>query len=230
MKEKRHDDLLLLFKDIPLRGLHAQVEGSIREKECEIIKIRKDLEDAQKQQTKLESEVKHLQAKVTEAENLMEKKLSAIQEECGNEDFDTTLTEIEEEEHTSQDQKGVLDSSEILFSGYISSLKQKNPCCPLCHRDFKAIQETEKLIAELKGKMETLPVQKVDVKSKLEDLKARKNRLIQLKPAKIEATELRTTAIPKLKEQFENCQEMLDTASAVCTVLKGHLTEWEKKL
>jgi DNA repair protein RAD50 len=75
--------------------------------------------------------------------------LTAIRKECKDKDFDTTLNELEDTLRKAQDQKGVLDSSEVLFRRYISSLKQKDPCCPLCHRNFQAAKETEKLIAEV---------------------------------------------------------------------------------
>lgn len=80
----------------------------------------------------------------------------------------------------------------------MKQLKQRDPCCPLCHRRFTDDHESSDLVDEINGNMNNLPRRVEELNEKLTKLQHKQRSLLQLKPVEKDVKYL-DSEIPTLK-------------------------------
>ncbi|XP_059483386.1 DNA repair protein RAD50 [Neocloeon triangulifer] len=214
LMEKNKDGLKNLFAEIPETKLKSAVDKIIATNEKERAIHQKALQDFKDAQISANADLAHAKKQLEEIENTLKVEENKIQKECGNKDLDAMLRETEAELQKATDQKGILDSSCVLFRRYITVLKKEDPCCPLCHRDFKAKKETDKLIDELNIKVKDYPVQIEDQAKSQKALQFKLSQLQQLIPSQKKLMKMQTEELPQLREQIEDYEMTLAVAIA----------------
>lgn len=102
---------------------------------------------------------------------------------CDYKDFDETLLMQSKIVKDLQDQRGVYAYQATAYKDYIKKLSVKDPCCPLCHRDFQEQQKVVDLIKEMET--DIIRSQPDRLKKCEEELKAEQKKydnMLQLKP------------------------------------------------
>lgn len=119
---------------------------------------------------------------------------------CDYKEFDETLLMQSKIVKDLQDKRGIYAYQATAYKEYIKKLSVKEPCCPLCHRNF---QEQNK-VADLIKEMETdiIRNQPNRLKKCEEDLKVQQEKydnMLQLKPIVQKIIQCEETDIKKLE-------------------------------
>ena len=108
------------------------------------------------------------------------KKISAV---CNYTDFNETLLMQSKVVKDLQDKRGIYAYQATAYKEYIRQLKGKDPCCPLCHRNFQEQHKVIDLINEMES--DIIRNQPDRLKRCEEELKAQQEKydnMLQLKP------------------------------------------------
>lgn len=223
---RRHgESLKRLLGEVPEQGLKIKFQAALSKLSEEVRTRREEIKISERDVTRLESEKRHLLDKLREAKQSLTTDECVIDQECGNKDYDTYLSELSTKVQELQDQKGTLSSSEYMFKRYVGKLEQQDPCCPLCHRDFPNEEDVSNLILELNLKMRELPSKLKTSKTLLEETQEKYNKLLQLKPKFEKLSETKNVTIPTLQTHFERTEEKLDSAQNSLNELTKDLTD-----
>lgn len=87
------------------------------------------------------------------------------------------------------------------------SKKKDTADCPLCHREFDDLDETQVLIDDLKSRVEAMPAKKADFERKIAEKRSKHSQLLELRPLAGSATKLAEVEIPRLETELRNQEE-----------------------
>ncbi|CAB3360173.1 Hypothetical predicted protein [Cloeon dipterum] len=227
---KHQESLNMLFPIVPESKLKSAVDEIVKKNEKERAALQTSVQEAKNSQYRVNADLDHCRKQVADSEKKLQFEVNNIKEECGDQDLDSVLRETEAELQKATDQKGILDSSCVMFRRYVALLKKDDPCCPLCHRDFAAQKESEKLIQELNSKMKDYPSKMKECAESQQKLQQKLSQLQQLIPSQKKIDNLRSNEIPQLRDQIEDLEMSLAAANAEESSASGKLKVPEKIL
>ncbi|KAG8306062.1 DNA repair protein rad50 [Homalodisca vitripennis] len=198
LKNKTEDSLLHLLGNIPETGIKHQLQSCIDRLTHDMRTKQSKIVEKQRQLTTLEADRKHLREKHKEKTRVLSQDQEELYDACENRDYEAVLADVTSQLLVAQDDKGTLKASEFMFGRYVEKLKRDDPCCPLCHRGFQEVQESQELITELEGRMQGLPRMIEEKERELEQLQERQSRLQQLRPTYQRISKLKNEEIPAL--------------------------------
>lgn len=124
-------------------------------------------------------------------------KISAV---CDYKDFNETLLMQSKIVKDLQEKRGLYAYQATAYKDYIKKLSAKNPCCPLCHRNFQEQAAVTELIKEMES--DIIRNQPDRLKKYEEELKAQQEKydnMLQLKPIVEKVIECEENDLKKLK-------------------------------
>lgn len=124
-------------------------------------------------------------------------KISAV---CNYKDFNETLLLQSRVVKDLQDKRGVYAYQATAYKEYIKKLSKKDPCCPLCHRNFQEQNKVTDLIKEMES--DIIRNQPERLKKCEEELKAQQEKydnMLQLKPVVEKITQCEEHDLKKLE-------------------------------
>lgn len=102
---------------------------------------------------------------------------------CDYKDFDETLLVQSKVVKDLQDQRGVYAYQATAYKEYIKKLSVKDPCCPLCHRDFQQKEKVTGLIKEMENDIiRNQPDRLKKCEAELKTEQRKYDNMLQLKP------------------------------------------------
>lgn len=102
---------------------------------------------------------------------------------CDYKNFDETLLMQSKIVKDLQDQRGVYAYQATAYKEYIKKLSVKDPCCPLCHRDFQEQQKVADLIQEMETDIiRNQPGRLKKCEGELKSEQKKYDNMLQLKP------------------------------------------------
>ncbi|GLH00793.1 DNA repair protein RAD50 [Gryllus bimaculatus] len=122
-----------------------------------------------------------------------------------------------------RDMKGMLSSQEVLFQKYVQKLQERDPCCPLCHRNFERSDDAATLIDELRSEVRTVPVRLRNNNEKLIKCERQYETLLQLKSTNDRLKNGKEIVIPKLKKELKDVENQLKNAREKSEELQNDL-------
>ena len=102
---------------------------------------------------------------------------------CDYKEFDETLLMQSTIVKDLQDKRGIYAYQATAYKEYVKNLSVKNPCCPLCHRNFEKQNNVADLIKEIES--DIIRNQPGRLKSCEQELKIQQEKydnMLQLKP------------------------------------------------
>lgn len=102
---------------------------------------------------------------------------------CDYKNFDETLLMQSTIVKDLQDKRGIYAYQATAYKAHIKKLSTKDPCCPLCHRDFKTPDEVTDLIRSIEN--DIILSQPERLKSCEQELRVEQEKydnMLQLKP------------------------------------------------
>ncbi|XP_014249009.1 DNA repair protein RAD50 [Cimex lectularius] len=209
MKSRHEKALKHLLSDVPEQGIKFQLEACLDKLADEIKTKTEELKTKEKELAGKEAEQKHLNEKLKLAKQTLEADQFSISQACNGQDYDSYLSEMAQKLQDLQDQKGNLSSSEFMFRKYVQKLQERDPCCPLCNREFTAENEVTSIINELSIKVKEVPTKLRENKNNLNACQEKYNSLLQLKPKYEKLSVMKSTEIPTLEEEVRKSEKKI---------------------
>uniref|UniRef100_A0A1B6KQF5 Zinc-hook domain-containing protein n=1 Tax=Graphocephala atropunctata TaxID=36148 RepID=A0A1B6KQF5_9HEMI len=223
LKNKTEDSLLHLLGNIPESGMKHHLQTCIDRLSHDVRTKQSRIMEIQRQLTTLEADRKHVREKHREKTRILAQDQEELYDACENREYEAVLADVTNQLLVAQDDKGTLKASEFMFGRYVEKLKRNSPCCPLCHRGFQEVQESQELITELEGRMQGLPRMIEDKERELEQLQERQSKLQQLKPTYQRISTLQNEEIPALQAEIEATEARLEGTRQELTTLQTDL-------
>ncbi|CAG9813727.1 unnamed protein product [Phaedon cochleariae] len=170
---------------------------------------------------KLEKDIHSKEATLTHQEKSLDKEQKNLalnkrkfSELCKGRPFKEVLDESYTRKEKLQKDKGQYSSAKIMYEAFITKFEQESPCCPVCQTDFaNKKSNVNQIVSQLKGKINRIPSQLIQISSDLKKEEEFYNKLQQLKPVNDEIELLTTKKIPELQEQISKLKEEIEDRS-----------------
>ncbi|XP_034236601.1 DNA repair protein RAD50 [Thrips palmi] len=233
IQEEKHKDALTQIQRLRCQNedsisklLGNSTDGTLKQDFDSLeYKLKSDIDQLKKLKSDKTGEISTLDLNRNHKKSSLEKKQADLERKkeslfklCGKKKLDEVLRAIETEMESHQNDKGLFNSTQIVLSGYVKQLKQRDPCCPLCHRRFSNDHESSDLVDELNGNMNNLPHRVAELNEKLAKLQQKQRDLLQLKPVEKDVIELESE-IPSLQNDVLGLEGVIDaTREELCDV------------
>lgn len=223
----KHDtDFEHIFTDgIPDNNLKLAVDKYLK-KQIEITNEKTlQINNKEKRVTKLETtlstqkdKLKQMKKQYVEDKAEIEKYFQEKTYEQVEEDISKTINDL-------QTQKGIFSNSIQMYSKFIDSFKEEQPCCPVCMRDVKEKRESTKIINEIKKKIKDFPNLAKQTEASLKEELNKQSKILQLKPVYFKVKEMEETDLPSLKKQVSEMEKEFEDETKEVDQLKRELAE-----
>lgn len=223
IRNKHIDTLRHLLQSVPQKNIKNALDGCLVKLGHQIIGINNKLTENQKEVASLEVKRSHKKDQLDNLEKELKRNEDSIYNLCGRNDFNEYVANVSDKVQELQDLRGTLTSSEYMFRRYIQKLEEKDPCCPLCHREFEDNSDAVELVTELNNKMREVPTRLVDSKKQLEIKLKEYDNLLQMKPTYERIDVLQKKEIPTVRKELQDIEINLDTTRNKVENLKSEL-------
>ena len=122
-------------------------------------------------------------------------KISSI---CHYKNFNETLLLQSKKVKDLQDKRGMYAHQSAAYKEYMKQLKETNPCCPLCHRDFDKRETIIALLKEMENEMENHPNRLRECEKELKIQQEKYDKMLQLKAVVEKVIQLEDSELEKL--------------------------------
>lgn len=86
----------------------------------------------------------------------------------------------------------------VAYKEYMKQLRETNPSCPLCHRDFDKRENVVTLLKEMESEMENHPNRLKECERELKIQQEKYDKMLQLKPVVEKIIQLEESELEKL--------------------------------
>ena len=140
------------------------------------------------------------------------------------------LLQVQKNLTQAQEERGCLLGAEHMIKKYIRGLERNNPSCPLCSRGFQQAQEIRELILKLQEQLRKVPANKRKAEEEMETYQQKYDEIMQLKPVKEAAGNIRDRDIPGLKtklkksdDEIKSLKKEVESREEECVLMEGDL-------
>ncbi|XP_076238617.1 DNA repair protein rad50 [Calliopsis andreniformis] len=154
-------------------------------------------------------------------------KISAI---CNYKDFDEMLLLQSKKVKDLQDKRGLYAHQGAAYKEYMRQLKEENPCCPLCHRNFEKRETIANLLKEMEIEMESHPNRLKECEIELKVQQEKYDKMLQLKPVVEKVLQSEEIELDKLTNDLEKSKNRLAKSKTSIQELKETVSGPENKL
>lgn len=117
---------------------------------------------------------------------------------CHYKSFDETLLLQSKKVKDLQDKRGMYAHQSVAYKEYMKQLRETNPSCPLCHRDFDERENVVTLLKEMESEMENHPNRLKECERELKTQQEKYDKMLQLKPVVEKIIQLEESELEKL--------------------------------
>ncbi|KOX71786.1 DNA repair protein RAD50 [Melipona quadrifasciata] len=134
LRDKHEKEIITLLdiKKLPQTKLKTNLDMIQKQLINEMESINQEIQTEERQITTLETTISHIEC------------------EFQNKQREINLKNL-------QDKKGMYAHQSAAYKEYMKQLRETNPCCPLCHRDFDKRETVTALLKEMENEMENHP-------------------------------------------------------------------------
>ncbi|XP_071950194.1 DNA repair protein RAD50.L-like [Antedon mediterranea] len=197
----RHDDeVQQLLGHFPTTNVKSQLQEFCMKTTNELRQCQKRLQAGKSEISGKETKRAMIMDQLKRKEDELRMYEERLFQECGSQDVDSSLNELQTTINNLQSEKGALSGSKHLFERYIKSLRRAEAQCPLCHRGFDGEDEVDELVQELESKLRMAPQKMIEKENLIEQSMVKRNKLVHMKPLKENMKKL-SSEIPDLKSK-----------------------------
>ncbi|KRZ92593.1 putative aconitate hydratase, mitochondrial [Trichinella sp. T8] len=210
LMEKHEKFLSTHFKHTPNELLWLYVES----KHVELTKLNAEMETLNSTVQNCTEQLNLNDEMIKEKTNDLETYNKKIAAACDGDpsSYNSVLLNVTENIAKLQLEKGNIGGTGFLYKKYVKYLK-KNPCCPVCHRDFPSSEIVDSVIDELNETITNLPNREQSLISNLRSQETRRDTLVGLKPLFDIVQKLELQTIPDLEKERKLLIEKSESAS-----------------
>ncbi|XP_028394772.1 DNA repair protein RAD50-like [Dendronephthya gigantea] len=213
--DKHEEELRTMFGSCgPTDTLKPRVSSFLKEKRTEVKNTTINIQKLKQQQSSKQAEQRMTLDEIEKLENVIAGYEKKLQETCGDEEYDTLKENLYNGIEQAKSKCSQLSAFETIFKKYITTMeeKKKEPCCPLCHRQFDTLKDMQKLVNELKDKIHRVPEKMAAQQNSLERDEKMYEQLQKLRSVKDNLEEYKNTKLPSAKEKLsevsQQCEEL----------------------
>ncbi|XP_018394669.1 PREDICTED: DNA repair protein RAD50 [Cyphomyrmex costatus] len=232
--KKKHGNnikVLLNIQELEQKKLKDTLEHVHQKLEKETNSLTREIQAQERKTTAFETTLRHIESdikkKTIELHNNKEK-ISAV---CDYKEFDETLLTQSTIVKDLQDKRGIYAYQATAYKEYVKKLSVKNPCCPLCHRNFEKQDNVADLIKEMEG--DIIRNQPGRLKLCEQELKVEQEKydnMLQLKPIVEKVIQYEENDLKVLEEKLKKTQNSVTQSKMAVKNLEASKMEPEKKL
>ncbi|GFR80127.1 DNA repair protein RAD50, partial [Elysia marginata] len=230
LKVEHEETIESLLGPVPLDDLRERLSTfistqseSVKQGNSQQKKLQTNLSTKQAEKTSLSGQLRQKEDELRD----LDTKLSNV---CDSQDLDTEFTEVQRNLTQAQEERGCLLGAEHMIKKYIRGLERNNPTCPLCSRGFQQAQEIRELILKLQEQLRKVPANKRKAEEEMETYQQKYDEIMQLRPVKDAAGNIRERDIPALKSKLKKLDEEIkclkkdvESKEEECVLMEGDL-------
>nr|XP_012221947.1 PREDICTED: DNA repair protein RAD50-like [Linepithema humile] len=233
LKTKHGDSIktLLNIQKLPETKLKNTLERVHQQLEKETSTLTREIQAQERKTTALETTLRHVKSDIDGKTIELHRDKEKISTVCDYKDFNQTLLMQSKIVKNLQDKRGVYAYQATAYKEYIKKLSEKDPCCPLCHRNFEEQKKAADLIKEMES--DIIRNQPDRLKKCEEELKKQQEKydnMLQLKPIVEKIIQCEEHDLTQLKEKLEKIKNNTVQSKAAAKSLETSKEEPEKKL
>ncbi|XP_034187721.1 DNA repair protein rad50 [Osmia lignaria lignaria] len=232
LKEKHEQKLMKLLNvtKLPESKLKNKLDTVQKQLMDEIEKINQEIQKAEHQSTTSETTITHMNHELQKKKKEMESDKLKIATICYYKNFDDVLLMQSRKVKDLQDKRGIYAHQGAAYKEYMRQLKETNPCCPLCHRDFDKREAVVALLKDMEKEMESYPSRLKECEIELRTEQEKYDKMLQLKPVVENIVRLEETELETMKSNIETYENKLIHSQTFVIELKEKKSEPENKL
>ncbi|KRX98871.1 DNA repair protein RAD50, partial [Trichinella pseudospiralis] len=214
LMEKHEKFLNMHFKHTPNELLCSEMRKYVESKHVELTKLNAEMETLNSTVQNCTEQLNLNDEMIKEKTNDLETYNKKIAAACDGDpsSYNSVLLSVTENIEKLQLEKGNIGGTGFLYKKYVKYLK-KNPCCPVCHRDFPSPEIVDSVIDELNETITNLPNREQSLISNLRSQETRRDTLVGLKPLFDIVQKLELQTIPDLEKERQLLIEKRESAS-----------------
>ncbi|XP_012276863.1 DNA repair protein RAD50 [Orussus abietinus] len=232
LRKKHETNLKVVFgnKEFPQRKIKAAVEETQRILADQIQNLNQELQTEQCCMTTLQTTISHTEKELEKKLADLESDKGKISLECYYKDFDETLLLVSKKVKDLQDRRGLHAYQELTYKEYLQQLKERDPCCPLCHREFQGQYKAQDLIKELETEIKRHPDRLKTYDTELKKQQHRYDTMLQLKPVVEKVLFVEGVELKKFRQSLEDTKIRFQRSKKKVEQLQTSMSEPEKKI
>ncbi|MBN3315434.1 RAD50 protein, partial [Atractosteus spatula] len=208
IKSRHSDELTSLLGYFPNK---RQLEDWIHTKNREINQTRDKLYRMTKDLASGEQNKNHSAAEIRRKEQQLETYQEKLFEVCGNQDFESDLSKLQDDIEKTSKQRAMLAGATAVYTQFISQLtEEREPCCPVCQRMFPSEAELQDVINDMQSKLRLVPDKLKNTEQDLKRKEKKKDEMMGLRPIRQTVSELGEKDLPELRNKLQNVNRDID--------------------
>ncbi|XP_011638755.1 DNA repair protein RAD50 [Pogonomyrmex barbatus] len=233
LKKKHGDSIkaLLNIQELEQTKLKDTLERIHQKLEKETNNLTREIQAQERKTTAFETTVRHIESDIKKKTMELYNDKEKISTVCDYKDFDETLLMQSTIVKDLQDKRGIYAYQATAYKEYIKKLSVKNPCCPLCHRNFEKQDKVTDLIKEMEGDIiRNQPNRLKSCERELEKEQKKYDDMLQLKPIVEKVIKCEENDLKILEEKLQKTKNSVTQSKMIIKNLEASKEKPEKKL
>ncbi|KMQ92902.1 dna repair protein rad50 [Lasius niger] len=233
LKKKHGDNIkaLLNIQELQQMKLKNTLERVHQQLEKETSSLTREIQTQERKTTAFQTSLQYIESEFEKKRTELHRDKEKISTVCDYKEFDETLLMQSKIVKDLQDKRGIYAYQATAYKEYIAKLSVKDPCCPLCHRNFQEQSKVTDLIKEMET--DIIRNQPNRLKKCEEELKKQQEKydnMLQLKPIVKKVIQCEENDLKKLEEKLEKTKNSVKLSKIAVKDLEMSKAEPEKKL
>lgn len=151
---------------------------------------------------------------------------------CDDMDYEEALKLQSKKVKDLQDKRGMYAYQSIMYEKYIAQMREKDPCCPLCQRNFENARQANKLIGDLKRDIESHPERLESCENDLKKCQRKYESMLEIKPVFEKIAHIEKFELKKMRQVtiYLNKTFFILVLIIICFTFRENIKDLNKKL
>ncbi|XP_011173530.2 DNA repair protein RAD50 [Solenopsis invicta] len=233
LKRKHGDSIkvLLNIQELEQIKLKDTLERIHQKLEKETNALTREIQTQERKTTAFETTARHIETEIKKKTLELHNDKQKVSTVCDYKDFDETLLFQSTIIKDLQNKRGIYAHQALAYKEYVAKLSLKNPCCPLCHRNFEKEDTVANLIEEIENDIiRSQPDRLKSCERELGKEQEKYDNMLQLKPIVENIIRCEENDLKRLEEKLKKTQNSVAESKITVKDLETSKAEPEKKL
>uniref|UniRef100_A0A182LRK9 Zinc-hook domain-containing protein n=1 Tax=Anopheles culicifacies TaxID=139723 RepID=A0A182LRK9_9DIPT len=211
LRNKHADSIRRLFPDRTIESNYkSNLQSLYDDLQKEVKNVNEKIRRAQSIVTEMETTRKSQKAQLERLERDLSDAEEKIYSACRGNAYEDVLTKLNDKILKNNMEHGEARSAVVLYQKFISSI-QNDRCCPVCDKGLES-EDAHEVSSKLSDEIRRLPEKIETLERTLKKDRSDYDKLLALKPIS-ERLEKQKKELPQLKQQLQDTEKQLSTAS-----------------
>lgn len=233
LKRKHGDSIKILLntQELEQTKLKDTLERVHQRLEKETNSLTREIQAQERKTASLETTTRHIESDIKKKTIELHNDKERISAVCDYKDFDETLLMQSTKVKDLQDKRGIYAYQATAYKEYVKKLSVKDPCCPLCHRNFEKQDKVTDLIQEIESDIiSNQPSRLKSCERELSREQDKYDNMLQLKPIVEKITQCEENDLKMLEEKLNKTKNSVAQSKMAVKNLEESKAKPEKML